>query len=187
MIIIILILILFIIVIIIMIIKMIFVVAESTCLLAPTSVPFALRALTSAAFILTSSVRSFQFRWKCSFRAVWGIMIVMVVMGLAESTCLLAPVSVPPTVTASAVGPLVPATSGRLGHFFWKRSFRAERMIIMVVMVFAQSTCLLTSISIPSVTRRTTAAELIVATTGWCFIMIIITTIVLILPGHGNR
>merc|ERR1719483_1615445 len=159
--------------------------AESTCLLATISVPFALRALTSAALILTSSVRSFQFRWKCSFRAVWGIMIIMVVMGLAESTCLLAPVSVPPTVTASAVGPLVPATSGRLGHFFRKRSFRAERMIIMVVMVFAQCTCLLTSISIPSATGRTTAAEIIVATMGWCFIMIIITTILLLLR-HGN-
>jgi len=112
-------------------------------------------------------------------------MIVMVVVGLAESTCLFAPVSIPPTVTASAVGPFVPATSGRLGHFFRKRSFRAERMIIMVVMVFAQSTCLLTSISIPSAAGRTTAAKLILATMGLGFIMIIMTTTMWTLR-HGN-
>merc|ERR1711892_352737 len=171
---------------IIMIINVIFVVAESTCLLAPISVPFALRALTSAALILTSSVRSFQFRWKCSFRAVWRIMIVMVVVGLAESTCLLAPVSVPPTVTTSTVGPLVPATTGRLGHFFWKWSMRADmRMIIMVVMVFAQSTCLLASISIPSAAGWTTATEFIMAIMGWGFIMIIMMIITTIPLRHG--
>merc|ERR1711892_1413280 len=69
--------------------------AESTCFLAPISVPFALRALTSAALILTSSVRSFQFRWKCSFWAICRIMIVMVVMVFAQSTCLLASISIP--------------------------------------------------------------------------------------------
>merc|ERR1711892_1205859 len=169
-----------------MIVMVVMGLAESTCFLAPISVPFALRALTSAALILTSSVRSFHFRWKCSFRAIWRIMIVMVVVGIAESTCLLAPVSVPPTVTTSTVGPLVPATTGRLGHFFWKWSMRADmRMIIMVVMVFAQSTCLLASISIPSAAGWTTATELIMAIMGWGFIMIIMIIITTIPLRHG--